>query len=272
MQTHLDWVSWTLETKQEPVDQHQLKTFARVQIHGIGEEHYDYLFDGQTFGRIPGRAPYRLCLERDDKAFRVYGGSPTGTILYELTGTGCAGLHDLDSAGLFISPIRDRVTRLDIATDIRTSTTPTEFTDSMFHQRFRSKSVITSDTGETVYVGSPKSGRFCRVYRYNPPHPRSVLLRVEFVFRGKLAKSTAVYLLQQTDKQTMVAALGNTFGFSHDDWKPSVETDEKLIAPTSSKDEQDTLMWLYKQVVPAMKRLIASGTLSMTDFLEEVYR
>lgn len=272
MDAHLDWVSWTLPTKIEPIDQHDLKTTARIQMKGVSDDHSQFLFGELTFDRTTGRAPYRICVVREDYGLRVYGSSPTETVLYELSGRGCETLGTLENGREFIGPLCERITRLDLAVDIRTDVGPIEFANEAENGRFRSRSEIVSDTGTTVYVGSPKSGRFARVYRYNHPHPRAALLRVEFVFRGKLARAAATQLYQQKDARAMVAVMGNTWGWLHRCWQPDIQTDEKVFAPSSSRAEQDTARWLYVQVVPAMRRMLKTGALNMTDFLEEVYK
>jgi hypothetical protein len=42
--------------------------------------------------------------------------------------------------------------------------------------------------------------------------------------------------------------------------------------PIITRGNEDTVRWLYVQVVPALRRMIAEGAIDVTDFLEEVYR
>lgn len=257
--------------KVEPKDAADLYHTARVQMKGVSHEHQDYLFDGQAIDRVPSRAPYRIALGRDDRSFTVFGNSHTGTVLYELTGRGCSGLYEWERAQVFISPLVDRLTRIDLAVDMENSTRPSVFSNERGPNGFRSLSYITSDTGETVYIGSPKSDRFARVYRYNEPHPRSHLLRVEFVFRRNLARSAAAELLDTKTKSELMAKLGNTWGLQHREWRPEYHSDETIRTPSLTRNDEDTLMWLYKQVAPAIRRMLKTGALDMTDFLEKVY-
>lgn len=48
-------------------------------------------------------------------------------------------------------------------------------------------------------------------------------------------------------------------------------SDERVAVPTVSKHTEDTIAWLYKQVAPAMARVLQSGGFDMADFLEKVY-
>lgn len=271
MDVHTDWLSFTLPVKVDPRGHAQLYDTARRKLMEVSKAHETYIFDGQPFDPSLSRPPYGVALAREDNGVRVFGSSPTQTVLYELAGRACEGLREQESSRRFIAPIVDRLTRWDLAVDIRTGTRPTDFSNARNHRSFRSVSYIQSDTGETCYVGSPKSDRFCRVYRYNPPHPRADTLRVEFVFRRGLARTAALRFTECQDQSKFVAELGNTWGWSHADWRPGVETDERVRVPIATRDNQDTVFWLYHQVAPALRRLLAEGAIDITDFLAYVY-
>jgi len=161
---------------------------------------------------------------------------------------------------------------MDYAVDVRSDVRPAVFANDRKHQNFRAISYIKSDTGETVYIGSPKSDRFARVYRYDKPHPRAELLRIEYVFRRDLAKASAHAFLTAASEQTFIAQLGNTWGFNHPVWEPGAVTDERLRAPIVSREEQDTVRWLYVQVAPALRRLIDHHAINVNDWWEYVLR
>ena len=270
MDIRIDWLSWTLTTGSQPTNfedcWHLAEGLLRREHSGMAKE----IFGGYGFQAGSGRPPYRVAVVRNDNGLRVYGNSHTGTVLFELTGAGSAALRDFEVVRTFLATQSDRITRLDIACDVRTDTRPSDFCTRLAHDRFRSRSEITSDTGQTVYIGSPKSDRFARVYRYSPPHPRAELLRVEYVFRRGMAQCAAEDIAQLGDPRTFAATCGNTWGWTHKDWKPSVVTDEKTTTPNLTKSDQDTVMWLYKQVAPAMRRLIAEGALDTGEFLAYV--
>lgn len=212
-----------------------------------------------------------MALRRDDNGVTVYGCSGTSTILYEVSGRACHGIRRTQDAREFIAPIGERLSRWDYAVDISTGTSPTEFYNHRSHKNFRTVSLIRSDTGETVYCGSAKSDRFCRVYRYSDPHPRAHLLRVEFVFKRGLAKHAAELFCQSEDESHFLAKLGNTYGWKHRDWQVDNPTDERIAAPSTTQKEEDTVAWMYRQVAPAMRRLVKVGALDMTDFLQFIY-
>lgn len=270
MDGHLDWLSFTLDRGEGVVSSSGLYHEAKELLRRTSHEHQAYIFDGTGFDICGGRAPYRYALARDDNGVRIFGGGAQTGILYEISGRACEGLRTDEAARSFLSPIIERVTRLDYAVDIRGETRPTSFCNERKHQGFRSLSYIRSETGETVYVGSPKSDRFCRVYRYNSPHPRSHLLRIEFVFRRGLAKDAARAICSVGSKQQFIAALGNTYGWAHKDWTPEVETDERLKTAIVTRADEDTVAWLYKQVAPALRRLIRTDGIDLAKWLEYV--
>lgn len=271
MDAHIDWLSFTLETEREPVNHYDLYLLARSLIRQVGEQHEHYIFDKSGFEPSLSRTPYRLCLVRGDSGVRLYGDSPTGTVLFELSGRACEGLHQHEDAVAFIAPLHSRLSRIDYAIDIRSDTTPAHFANERSHRSFRTISFIRSDTGETAYIGSAKSDRFCRVYRYNPPHPRANLLRVEFVFRRGLARAFAGELVEAPGSREILAKLGNTYGYAHPDWQPGHQTDERMSVPAVSQKHQDTVWWLYKQVAPAVRRLMADGAFDITEWLQFIY-
>lgn len=270
MDGHIDWLSFTLDRKEPILSIAQLDYEARELLRRTSNEHKSYIFDGSGFDRCGGRAPYSFAMARSDGGIRIFGGGPQTGVLYEVSGRACEGLRSHPSAVSFLSPILDRVTRMDYAVDILTTTRPSLFSNERSHQGFRSLSFIQSDTGETVYVGSPKSDRFCRVYRYNHPHPRSALLRVEFVFRRGLAKGAARALCDAQSTKDFIAMMGNTYGWAHKDWQPGVQTDERLRAAIVNRANEDTVNWLYKQVAPALRRMVAEDSINLPDFLEYV--
>lgn len=271
MDAHLDWLSWTFPTKIEPRDHAELYDRAKLLMRENTNGNEGIIWNGQGFEACGSRTPYSHAIQREDHGAMVYGRSHTSTVLYELSGRGCEPLRRENMGQEFVAFISERVTRIDLAVDVRCSVSPTDFANRRSHQRFRGIGYIRSQSGETVYVGSAKSDRFCRVYRYNKPHPRADLLRVEFVFRKGMAKAAAQELVRSQSLAHFAALCGNTWGFNHQVWKPDHVTDERLLAPIVLRGDSDTLAWLYKQVAPAMARLVSVGALDMTDFLEQVY-
>lgn len=202
--------------------------------------------------------------------FTVYWNPTRPFSLVEFTGTGCKMLRQGEVLGRFINLYKDWLTRVDIAVDIETDTKPKEFAEKRNVQRFKSHCDISSETGDTYYVGSQKSDRYCRVYRYNAPHPRSNLLRIEFVLRDHDAKRLGE-ALQKSRLSSLVSALGNTFGFTHEAWNEK-RSDAPLTAYPRETGQGKTERWLMTQVLPAIKKLLDNdGDAAVAAFGKQVY-
>lgn len=272
MDARVDWISFTLPCSSPVGNASDLYYVAKGLLKGVSKDHESYIYDGSGFETCTGRAPYQVALVRGDNGVRIFGGGRLASVLFELSGRACEGLYPNEVAQSFIAGVVEGITRVDFAFDIRANVRPSDFANKRDHNAFRSISYIRSDTGETAYVGSPKSDRFARVYRYNAPHPRSELLRVEHVFRRGLARSTAKLFIAETNLTRFYAAMGNSWGWSHAEWKPGVKTEERIGVPAATRENQDTVNWLYKQVAPALRRMLKEGAIDLADWLEFVYR
>lgn len=270
MDTHIDWLSFSLPCSVLIANVSDLYHISKGLLNHLGKEWSNYVYDGTGFDQAAGRPPFRYALGRNDGGIHIFGGGHLESILYEISGRACEGIRSYEDASRFVSPLIEQISRLDVAVDIRSNTRPTAFANDRSHNGFRSITFIRSDTGETVYVGSPKSDRFCRVYRYNPPHPRSETYRVEFVFRRGLAKAATRNLLDAGNFERFVAAAGATWGWQHSDWQPGILTDERLRVPVVTRMNEDTVRWLYTQVAPALRRLVKEEALDLTDWLKFV--
>lgn len=271
MDGHIDWISFTLPAKLPILAPDQLLATTYQKLRKDYPNVTATFFQSGDFMPFVGRAPYRFALANADRSIRIYGGGSNDTILIEISGRGCDGIRSYENARRVCDEVQSRCTRLDYAIDVRTGTLPIDFADKRKSNTFRSNATINSDTGQTVYLGSPKSDRFARVYRYYHPHPRSELLRVEFVFRRGLARSACEHFTNSNSSQAFIAACGNTWGLDHSDWQPGYETDERLRTESRSKTGDKTVSWLYTQVAPAIARLVREDAISITDFLEHVY-
>jgi DNA relaxase NicK len=161
-----------------------------------------------------------------------------------------------------------RTTRLDFAVDIETAISPKEFSVWRDSSRIVSEGLFTSVTGETVYVGSRKSDRMARVYRYAAPHPRSHLLRVEAEYKGDAAKQAADELCK-FDLKTVCLSAHLPFGWHHPVWQPGNADFSKIPARAYDREGAGTLRWLRTAVVPAIRKAHHSGLIDFHEFIQE---
>lgn len=206
-----------------------------------------------------GRPPYSQSLKLD--GISIYFNVKLNNFLVEITGHGCEILRELDLLKLFILKARDRITRVDIAVDLLNDVRPSEFVGEALAGRFKSRSHIISKDGETQYLGSMKSERYCRVYRYDEPHPRASMLRCEFVFRKKNAKICVDKIIEADFKLIPVAlGCGKIFGFEHEAWDLSGDEIE-IGSYTPDRGHNKTLFWLVSSVGPAFRKLVDAGVI-----------
>jgi len=271
MRTHIDWLSFTapvVYTEDDNYDYIEAVRFGLFTL--LGEDVYRHFMEGDWVHEARGRAPYTDTWETRDTGVTLYCSPNTTHATVEISGSGCELLIVGGWMKRLLPLCAERVTRIDVACDIETQTTPPEFVGVVSHNRMRSQGFMKSETGETCYVGSKQSERFARVYRYNPPHPRAHLLRVEHVFRRDYAKQVARAIVS-SDVGNVGVAAGAAFGWAHGDWNvdASSEVDISITAP--EKNAGKTVSWLLRSVAPAIQRLIADGTIRDPEVFFRTY-
>lgn len=197
-----------------------------------------------------------------------YGGH-SNHILLEMPGTACAAARDAGMMSGIAAEAQARCTRLDVAVDITGDVQPGDFVAAGYNTRFKSHATIVSAEGTTEYVGSMKSERYARVYRYAEPHPRAGTMRVEHVFRSDYAKSAAS-ALAEVGITALATMCGNTWGWRHRSWIPEAITDGKLTATRADRHEPGRLRWLYGVCLPAVVKAHREGLLDAREYVQEL--
>lgn len=205
-----------------------------------------------------GRAPYKDSWRLGDRGITLFASPELPHCCIEISGAGCEHLIAENVLNDVLQCVMERVTRIDIASDIETTVTPAQFVAQTHHDRMRAGGSQRSETGETEYVGSQKSDRYARVYRYAEPHPRAHLLRIEHVFRRDYAKVVAARVIQET-AQSVVAAAGEAFGWSHEVWNVDASEVADISIVGEQRKANNTVFWLIKSCAPAFKRLVSEG-------------
>jgi len=190
--------------------------------------------------------------------------------LVEITGTGCENLRQLKWLGTFIKRYGTMLTRIDVTRDITCDVDPRVFAGMRDVKRFESYEEKKEKSGITYYVGSRSSERYACVYRYAEPHPRSGELRVEHRLKGDYAKAMANALIVN-DTSTMIARLGNTFGWTHPAWTLNPAVGKAPAVPRDTKKGK-TERWLLTSVLPSIKGLLSHGGDEFVDyFINQCY-
>lgn len=233
----------------------------RTVIETLGMEWYETLFlreSGWTGG--VGRRPYRFGWHNAEIGMFVHFGGQSHALI-QFSGSGCKFLMEARLLEDTLVATQDRATRLDIAVDIKTDTKPTEFMEAGYNNRIKSTSIVNSPMGETCYLGSRTSQKYCRVYRYSEPHPRSKMLRVEYETKRQQARIAAKSIIGDGLEMT-ADKFAKYYKWEHPDAPEPSELATAIPSEVTTRSDAKTLTWLLKQAAPAFKRLVENGTIS----------
>jgi hypothetical protein len=218
-------------------------------------------FGGKWEKNERSRAPYTDSWSMGENGITLFASPNLTHCCVEISGQGCERLIALSLLADVLRCSKERITRIDIACDIETEVSPMDFVAEVSHERMRTSGQVISETGETCYVGSKKSDRYARVYRYNKPHPRAHLLRVEHVFRKDYAKKVASEITVAS-LENIAAGAGLAFGWEHPVWNTGKADVSDLSLVFERGNTGSTVFWLVHSCAAAFRRLCADGTIS----------
>jgi len=272
MNTHIDWLSFSFPVGTDSYPEQgwhweDIQTALRLYTQdGLAE-----LFNDTEVKHEGGRAPYAHGASMHNGILVVYWGGRLNHGLVQIHGQGMDYVRTLGIEKDLLLCAAERVTRVDIATDISTNTTPVAFVEQRTSKKQMAHAFVHSKSGDTEYVGGRTSQRFARVYRYCDPHPRSHLLRVEHEIKGTLAKTVLPEILT-LGVDDVQASLGKSFGWVHPDWKPTNSNVQKISAPRNDRTLAKTELWMRTSVAAAFKKLVSQGLIDNPEaWLKEVF-
>jgi len=273
MYAHVDWISFSLYVgEQQGRGIKETCMAVRDAMEQLHPQLPTLLGIEGSVSETKGHKPYSLGWICNETFVRIYAHPRLSHALVDITGQACERLETSGALEAVLQTCWMRVTRVDVATDIETETTPDDFAGSLTSKRFKAAGQQISEDGHTIYVGSRKSERYCKVYRYNPPHPRAHLLRVEVTLKNENAKLAAA-ALNETPTSLYAAQLGNVYGWTHPDWKPDHITDEKPATHVAERAEGKTIFWLNDTVAPLLARMHREGVIDVQSwFADNVLR
>lgn len=268
MISKIDWISFSVIMNPANIsDERDCPRELVRNLCNLSPELADLLNLEDEFVAGNGRAPYRTSWQRQDHGLIVFTHPDLAHALVEISGRGCDRLASQGALESVLLAIQDRVTRIDVACDILTETRPTEFCEAGYSGKFKARSIVVSESGETYYVGAKTSNRYARVYRYNEPHERSAFLRVEYVIKAQDAKLLA-RTLSGENIRSVVASLGQAYGWCHPDWKIK-DNPIELLAYRPDRKEGKTLFWLTDTIAPLLARLHSEGVLDVWEWIDK---
>lgn len=214
---------------------------------------------------VKPRAPYSFARRTDDATRTLYVHPLASHFTLEISGQHCQRIpHAIPT---LCESFAGQFSRIDIAVDMLTETTPKAFAKESDATRVKTRSEMVSTTGETVYLGSRSSARFARIYRYNAPHPRAHLLRAEFQLKETYANACAAEIAAGVTVNSIAAGLGAAFGFQHKCWNVGAEPTQLQVK--SHAQSGQTVYWLTTTVAPLLRRLQRENKLDVAAWFDE---
>lgn len=211
---------------------------------------HDFLI-GNVLAPAMGRKGHSASISHADTGAVFFMGGTNTVSVFEAGGRACRLIGTSIGDEAFASAAAKTCTRIDVAVDFDLPPADIASYVSGWSKRIKAHSWVTSPTGQTLYLGSPTSERFARIYRYAEPHPRAKFLRVEIVSRRKHAKSVCEAIQAEglaATAATLLAKLelqGKHFA--------SFEPSSVPITPIENKrTSARRLLWLLRQVTPAI--------------------
>lgn len=222
------------------------------------------LFNFEQFVSLPAWKPFKNAY--GNSVCRVQWRDSDAWSSFSITGKGCQVVRGALSR--FIGENRERVTRIDIAQDatFETSFSPVKHAQKV---KSRTRSIIESDTGETLYIGSRKSASFVRVYRYNEPHERAGITRIEAEFKSDYARSVASVVADDgVNAPSLVAwIVRKTATEGYRIWHGLHDSETKPMRANRKPGQDGYTKWLRQAALPAVRRALREGLITMGDVL-----
>jgi hypothetical protein len=224
--------------------------------------------EGYTVGG--GGAGYKHRLFFRHGGWTVFYGASHGYFLVQLPGEACHRLRDeQDTKGLAVSltPIFGnpfiKCTRIDVASNWRCGDAVDGIAQAFTKKVAADYPRFPSETGITQYIGSPKSEKSCKVYRYAPPHPRHEWIRIEFRFAAPMVGQVQEALSKGLLTETWVAAAID-WGFDRSDMLNCITVgSEQVKLAYKKRQDAGSVAWVYGTALRAVRDAIAAGDMSL---------
>jgi len=220
-----------------------------------------------SWGIEGGTRPYSTRLRHSITDVCLSVGNANAHIYVEFAGKACNNYEAKGGLDDIIQRSADRVSRIDFAVDILTDIDPRDFSEQRTNRSFKSSGNKRTPSGRTEYIGGRTSERMARVYRYEPPHPRAHLLRVEAEYKGLAAKAASKHYLEVGLQQAAMDA-HQAFGWKHSAWSPSIEAGGKIEYKTYRPENASAIRWLYGDVITALSKAIKKELIVLDEWLE----
>lgn len=262
----IDWASFTVPifyTEQPPMRHAMVVRTKKVLENLASEMPTIFAISAAIWNQTTPQRPYTMAWVCPDLGIRLNADPRRKEALIVFNGAACEQIRKMGTVAQneVLRQVQQSGTRLDLATDIESNAEIKAIEAAGWAKRIVSTAYISSYSGQTLYIGSRKSEAFCRVYRYNPPHPRASLIRVEFELKKSRAKTVAE-LARIEGVALATRSVAARFEIQH----ATVEhvftgSTRPIKTEATERIQAKTEHWLLTQCVPAFIRLCEDGTI-----------
>lgn len=216
-----------------------------------------------------GRGVYHSARVNTESKVRLSFGDVNSDIYVEISGQSCDYVRSVGILEKIFQHENIRFSRVDLATDYETDIHVEEIISKGYKTTFKSRADWRTEQGDTTYIGSRKSERMLRVYRYHPPHPRSHLLRCEVELKGDASKLAAKRIVEVGEVQACTDALA-IFQLDHHLIQTTTAVASAFRASGADKVKRGTARWFLKQVKPALLKAHKNGEFDVRGWLAQL--
>lgn len=262
----IDWAAFTVPiyyTEQPPLRHAMAARVKKVLATLADEMPTIFATSAASWGQTTPQRPYTMAWVCPHLGIRLNADPKRKEALIVFNGQACEQMRKigLSAQNEVLRQVQQTGTRFDLATDIESNSEIKAIANEGWAKRIVSTSFISSYSGQTLYIGSRKSEAFCRVYRYNPPHPRAAKIRVEFEMKKARAKAVAALAIAE-GVDVAARSVAARFEIKHATVEHAFAGKTRPIKTEATERSQaKTEHWLLTQCVPAFIRLCEDGTI-----------
>lgn len=216
-----------------------------------------------------GRGFYQWRVRHQDTEIALSWGHTNAHVYVECAGQACIYINAGGNIKDLCEAVRTRASRVDFAIDFKCDYSPADFIVNNDRSSFKAGGTVFSEDGETCYVGSWKSERFARVYRYHKPHPRHEYLRAEAVYKGDAAK-LALAVVASDGVESACYASHAPFQWVHPVWLEQDAPVSKIPARLYRHEKSQTVAWLYGTVLESVSKAAKTKVIDLHDWLTKL--
>lgn len=267
--TKVDWLAFTIPMPAPSVigsDEHWESVFDLMELNGA--DVWSPIWRGGDWEVEQGRGVYQFARVDAKSKIRLSIGDVNSDVYVEVSGQACDYVR---GAGVFYEIFQQeaiRFSRIDLACDFESDVSVDEIIGKGYKASIKSRADYRTVQGDTTYVGSRKSERMLRVYRYHSPHPRSHLLRCEVELKGHTAKLIARQISESSVDEVCLQAL-KVFALRHELIASATARSSALPARAYDKAKKGRMRWLLTQVLPALVKAHKEGDIDARTWCEQ---